>query len=210
MSSLVLEIRRVPKAGKFFEVIDAMRKAMSETERIGMVTATATSSHLFNKDVVTTSRLNNIDELELIEDNVFTSSDFQKKASSIEELCSKTTTIQVLNMISEGDGFPPEGSPKYLRRNFLLAKRGEAQSLLEVLLEWKEEIKGVKPTIGRPIAGNQDMVRISVPFDSLAALTESGADIINNAAYDKYKEQVNRLTVSVQGTNNRVVHVNTP
>ena len=54
------------------------------------------------------------------------------------------------------------------------------------------------------------MVRISVPFDSLAALTESGADIINNAAYDKYKEQVNRLTVSVQGTNNRVVHVNTP
>ena len=99
MSSLVLEIRRVPKAGKFFEVIDAMRKAMSETERIGMVTATATSSHLFNKDVVTTSRLNNIDELELIEDNVFTSSDFQKKASSIEELCSKTTTIQVLNMI---------------------------------------------------------------------------------------------------------------
>ena len=79
MSSLVLEIRRVPKAGKFFGVIDAMRKAMSETERIGMVTATATSSHLYNKDVVTTSRLNNIDELELIEDNVFTSSDFSKE-----------------------------------------------------------------------------------------------------------------------------------
>lgn len=210
MPSLVLEIRRVPQAGKFFEVIDATKKAMSKTERIGMVTATATSSHLFNKDVVTTSRLTSIDELESIEDNVFASSDFQRRASSLEELCSKTTTIQVLNVISEGDGFPPDGSPKYLRRNFLLAKRGEAQSLVEVLLEWKEGIDGVKPTIGRPIAGNQDMVRISVPYDSLAALTESGADIINNPAYDKYREQVNRLTVSVQGTNNRVVHVNAP
>ena len=50
MSSLVLDIRRVPKACKFFEVIDAMRIAMSENVRFGMVTATATSSHLFNKE----------------------------------------------------------------------------------------------------------------------------------------------------------------
>ena len=134
--------------------------------------------------------------------------DFRKQQTAIEELCVKTPTIQALNVIVRGDQLA--GNRKYLRRNFMIAKRGEAPALVDTLLQWREALaEGSRPTVQRPVSGNQDLVRVTAGYESLSALMEAGADVASNPAYGKFREQLNRLTVSVMGYNSRIVYSKT-
>ena len=65
------------------------------------------------------------DELEELNDTVLSDADFRKQQTAIEELCVKTPTIQALNVIVRGDQLA--GNRKYLRRNFMIAKRGRSE-----------------------------------------------------------------------------------
>ena len=208
MPDITLEIRRIPKPGKIFEIIEAVTAAMKASGRIGLVSTAATVSHNGDRDVVTAIPFSSWDELEELNDTVLSDADFRKQQAAIEELCVKTPTIQALNVIVRADQLA--GNRKYLRRNFMIAKRGEAPALVDTLLQWREALaEGSRPQVTRPVSGNQDLVRVTAGYDSLSALMEAGADVASNPAYGKFREQLNRLTVSVMGYNSRIVYSKT-
>ena len=208
MPDITLEIRRIPKPGKIFEIIEAVTAAMKASGRVGLVSTAATVSHNGDRDVVTAIPFSSWDELEELNDTVLSDADFRKQQAAIEELCVKTPTIQALNVIVRGDQLAD--NRKYLRRNFMIAKRGEAPALVDTLLQWREALaEGSRPTVQRPVSGNQDLVRVTAGYESLSALMEAGADVASNPAYGKFREQLNRLTVSVMGYNSRIVYSKT-
>jgi hypothetical protein len=208
MPDITLEIRRIPKPGKIFEIIEAVTAAMKASGRIGLVSTAATVPHNGDRDVVTAIPFSSWDELEELNDTVLSDADFRKQQTAIEELCVKTPTVQALNVIVRGDQLA--GNRKYLRRNFMIAKRGEAPALVDTLLQWREALaEGSRPTVQRPVSGNQDLVRVTAGYESLSALMEAGADVASNPAYGKFREQLNRLTVSVMGYNSRIVYSKT-
>ena len=173
-----------------------------------MVTGSALTAHTGQRDIVSAFVLSSWDELEEIHHNFLTNEDFRNKVSEIDELCVKASTIQGLNVLVRGDF---SGTPKYMRRNFLVAKRGESAAVADTLLEWREAFPvGKRPTVQRGAAGDIDMVRVTASYESLNALMEASADVATNPAYEKFRGQINRLTSRVNGYNSRILHVNQP
>ena len=208
MPDITLEIRRIPKPGKDFEVAQLVVEGVKGSASRAVVTGSALTSHTGERDIVSAFVLSSWDELEEIHHNFLTNEDFRNKVSEIDELCVKASTIQGLNVLVRGDF---SGTPKYMRRNFLVAKRGESAAVADTLLEWREAFpEGKKPTVQRGAAGNIDMVRVTASYESLNALMEASADVATNPAYEKFRGQINRLTSSVMGYNSRILHVNQP
>ena len=208
MPDITLEIRRIPKPGKDFEVAQLVIGAMKASGRGGVVTGSALTPHTGDRDIVSAFVISSWDELEEMHDNFLANEDFRNQQSDIAELCVKAPTIQALNVLSRRDF---SGTPKYMRRNFLIAKRGESAPVADTLLEWREAFpEGKRPTVQRGVAGNIDMVRVTASYESLNALMEASADVATNPAYEKFRSQINRLTSSVMGYNSRILHVNQP
>ena len=205
MPNITLEIRRIPKPGKEFEVIREVIKALKNVNRAGLVSNSAMASHASERDIVSGVRFSGWDELEEIHDHLMSNEDFQKHQSSIEELCSKTT-IQALNILAPGD---INSGTKYMRRTFLKAKRGESGGLSDSLLAWHEVFpSGKKPIVQKQAAGDIDIVRITSGFESLKSMMESASDIATNPDYSRFRTQVSNLTQNVMSWNYRVVHIN--
>ena len=208
MPDITLEVRRIPKPGKDFEVAQLVVEGVKGSASRAVVTGSALTPHTGERDIVSAFVLSSWDELEEIHHNFLTNEDFRNKVSAIDELCVKASTIQGLNVLVRGDF---SGTPKYMRRNFLVAKRGESAAVADTLLEWREAFpEGKRPTVQRGVAGNIDMVRVTASYEGLNALMEASADVATNPAYEKFRSQINRLTSSVMGYNSRILHVNQP
>ena len=208
MPDITLEVRRIPKPGKDFEVAQLVIEGVKGSASRAVVTGSALTPHTGERDIVSAFVLSSWDELEEIHHNFLTNEDFRNKVSEIDELCVKASTIQGLNVLVRGDF---SGTPKYMRRNFLVAKRGESAAVADTLLEWREAFPvGKRPTVQRGAAGDIDMVRVTASYESLNALMEASADVATNPAYEKFRGQINRLTSRVNGYNSRILHVNQP
>ena len=208
MPDITLEVRRIPKPGKDFEVAQLVIEGVKGSTSRAVVTGSALTAHTGQRDIVSAFVLSSWDELEEIHDNFLANEDFRNKLSEIDELCVKAPTIQGLNVLVRGDF---SGTPKYMRRNFLVAKRGESAAVADTLLEWREAFPvGKRPTVQRGAAGDIDMVRVTASYESLNALMEASADVATNPAYEKFRGQINRLTSRVNGYNSRILHVNQP
>mgnify|MGYP003319581667 CR=1 FL=1 len=68
--------------------------------------------------------------------------------------------------------------------------------------------EGKRPTIQRQMSGSIDLVRITAGYQSIGDMMDSAADIASNPNYNKLRDNMNRLTVSVVGFNYKVVHAN--
>ena len=208
MPDITLEVRRIPKPGKDFEVAQLVIEGVKGSASRAVVTGSALTPHTGGRDILSAFVLSSWDELEEIHDNFLANEDFRNKLSEIDELCVKAPTIQGLNVLVRGDF---SGTPKYMRRNFLVAKRGESAAVADTLLEWREAFPvGKRPTVQRGAAGDIDMVRVTASYESLNALMEASADVATNPAYEKFRGQINRLTSRVNGYNSRILHVNQP
>tara|TARA_Y100000590_G_scaffold201122_1_gene228570 strand:+ start:109 stop:741 length:633 start_codon:yes stop_codon:yes gene_type:complete len=208
MPDLTLEIRRLPKPGKTFKLIEAVTDRFKSTNRRGLVSAALTTPHNRDRDVVSAIGISDWDELEKLNNTVLSDPTIQKEQTDIEDLCIKTPTIQVLNVIERGDHIT-SGGPQYMRRTFLNAKRGESSALLDTLLEWRSIVpEGKRPTIQRQMSGNIDLVRITAGYQSIGEMMEAASDIASNPNYKKVRDNMNQLTKSVVGFNYKVVHAN--
>ena len=208
MPDLTLEIRRLPKPGKTFELIEAVTASLKSTGRRGLVSVSLTTPHSRDRDVVSALGLSGWEEFEELNNNVLNDSSIQKRQTDMEELCIKTPTIEVLNVIERGDHIL-SGKTQFMRRNFLYAKRGDSAGLVETLLEWRNAMpEGKRPTIQRQSSGDLDLVRVTAGFESVNDLMEASADVGSNPAYSQYREQVKRLTNSAIGFNYKIVHLN--
>ena len=205
MPDITLEIRRIPRPGKRMEVVQSVITAMKNTSRRGVITGSVMTPHSGDQDVVSALMFSSWDELEQMQDELMANEDRLKEQSEIAGLCSKTT-IQALNVLVRGDfGI----TPKYMRRNFLFAKRGESAAVTETLLEWREAFPvGSRPTVQRPVSGTIDLVRVTAVFGSLNALMEASSDVATNPAYDIFRDKITSLTDRVMGYNSRVIHTN--
>ncbi|MCS5658780.1 MAG: hypothetical protein NZ842_00075 [Dehalococcoidia bacterium] len=209
MPDLTLEIRRLPKPGKTFELIEAVTNRFKSSGRRGLVSVALTTPHSGDRDVVSAVGLSSWEELEELNNNVLTNTSIQKEHIDIEDLCIKTPTIQVLNVLQRGDHIT-SGGTQYMRRNFLYAKRGESAGLVETLLEWRSAMpEGKRPTVQRQTSGDLDLVRVTAGFQSISDMMEASADVGLNPAYSQYREQVKRLTNSAIGFDYKLVHMNT-
>ena len=119
MPDINLEVRRIPKPGKDFEVAQLVIEGVKGSTSRAVVTGSALTAHTGQRDIVSAFVLSSWDELEEIHHNFLTNEDFRNKVSEIDELCVKASTIQGLNVLVRGDF---SGTPKYMRRNFLVAK----------------------------------------------------------------------------------------
>jgi len=206
MPDITMEIRRIPKPGKDYEVIQLATNAMKKLGRRGIVTASVMIPHTSQADVVSAIPFSSWDEIENLHDNYFSNEEFRNNQAKIAELCVQAPTIQALNVIAKGDF---SGSIKYMRRNFILAKRGQSADVQKTLLEWREEFpEGKKPTIQRGVAGSLDLVRVSVPYENLNTLIEASFDVATNPSYEKFREKITKNTERLIGYNSRIVHRN--
>ena len=206
MPDITMEIRRIPKPGKDYEVIQMATNAMKKLGRRGIVTASVMVPHTAQADVVSAIPFSSWDEIENLHDNYFSNEEFRNNQAKIAELCVKAPTIQALNVIARGDF---SGSIKYLRRNFLFAKRGQSAEVQKALLEWREEFpEGKKPTVQRGAAGSIDLVRVTAAYENLNTLIEASIDVATNPSYEKVREIITKNTERVMGYNSRIVHRN--
>ena len=88
---------------------------------------------------------------------------------------------------------PPEGFvPKIIQRNNLEAKPGKAPELLEVLLEWREELPHRGATIvSVPLGGQLGAVRVTQIVESLQALEDLRGQIAASPRAPKLLDLVN-------------------
>ena len=64
MADITLEIRRIPRPGKRFEVVQSVITAIKNTGRMGVVTGSVMTPHTGDQDVVSALLFSSWDELE--------------------------------------------------------------------------------------------------------------------------------------------------
>jgi len=207
MPTITLEIRRIPKPGMHYQLMDAVKEALSHEDRAGIVTSSEQVSHLMTPDVVTAMSFTSWDDLEQLTVSKNSDKKFQHRQASIAEYCASAHTMQALNVISSGDMLLNVADSHYMRRSFILAKRGEVGNLLETLLEWQQAFpNGSRPTVQKAVAGNVDQLRVTSVFKSLGDLVESSTAIATSPDYEQFRSRMDSTTISVSGYNSRIVY----
>jgi len=207
VASITLEIRRVPKAGMHQQLVDTVKEALSHSGRAGIVTRSVQAPHLMTPDVMTAMSFTSWDDLEQMTVAASSNKEFQQRQMTIAEYCSSAQTIQALDVISPGDLNIADSH--YMRRSFMVAKRGEVGNLLETLLEWQQAFPdGSRPTVQKAIAGNVDQLRVTHTFRSLGDLVERSTAIATSPDYKQFRARMDSSTISVSGYNSRIVYKN--
>ena len=205
MPRITLEIRRVPKAGMHQQLVDTVKEALSHSDRAGIVTRSVQTPHLMTPDVITAMGFTSWDDVEQMTVSASSNKEFQQRQMSIAEYCASAQTIQALDVISPGDLNIADSH--YMRRSFMVAKRGEVGNLLETLLEWQLAIPdGSRPTVQKAIAGNVDQLRVTHTFRSLGDLVERSTAIATSPDYEQFRSRMDSTTISVSGYNSRIVY----
>ena len=207
MPRITLEIRRVPKAGMHQQLVDAVIDSRRQSDRAGIVTRSVQIPHLMTPDVVAAFSFTSWDDVDQMMVDASSSKEFQQRQTSIAEYCATAMTIQALDVISPGDLNIADSH--YMRRSFMVAKRGEVGNLLETLLEWQQAFPdGSRPTVQKAIAGNVDQLRVTHTFRSLGDLVERSTAIATSPDYEQFRSRMDSSTISVSGYNSRIVYKN--
>ena len=82
MPDLTLEIRRLPKPGKTFKLIEAVTDRFKSTNRRGLVSAALTTPHNRDRDVVSAIGISDWDELEKLNNTVLSDPTIQKEQNN--------------------------------------------------------------------------------------------------------------------------------
>ena len=205
MPRITLEIRRVPKAGMHQQLVDTVKEALSHSDGAGIVTRSVQTPHLMTPDVITAMGFTSWDDVEQMAVSASSNKEFQQRQMSIAEYCASAQTIQALDVISPGDLNIADSH--YMRRSFMVAKRGEVGNLLETLLEWQQAFPdGSRPTVQKAIAGNVDQLRVTHTFRSLGDLVERSTAIATSPDYEQFRSRMDSKTISVSGYNSRIVY----
>ena len=184
MPNYVLQSRRVAKPGLGQKVLDAVVDQFKTGSTQGNVSisvnAPTGSGHL----IVGARVLDSIDEIEKVNDNVVNDMSI---LDSIDTHCTDVQA-QILRVLAPGENLPAK--PKYMARNIIKAKSGKAPEVAAVLLEIRDLYgDDMKPLITVPYVGNQDIVRATAIYDSLASF-EKHSDAITG---DKFKSAVQKV-----------------
>jgi|TARA_B100000959_G_scaffold223086_1_gene236383 hypothetical protein len=167
--SYFINFLRVPKAGKTFEVLEAMKKAHSATGRPGNITIPVSGANLGQPRpglISLVGGFETLDDIDQMQNGFTDNGEAQKRQAEIDELCDKTNYF-VSEMIG-GPEFPDGYQATIISRLGMIAKPGDTAELIERLLDVREKLGGQpKNVISRPLAGPIGQVRVTMFGTSL-------------------------------------------
>ena len=167
--SYFINFLRVPKAGKSFEVLEAMKKAHAATGRPGNITVPISGANLGQSRpglISLVGGFTTLDDVDALNDTYLSNSEMQKGQMGIDELCDKTNHI--VSEILAGPELPDAYEPTTVSRLVLVAKPTKVQELIDALLDVREKVGGEpKNVISRAITGPIGQVRVTMFGTSL-------------------------------------------
>ena len=173
---------RIPKAGKSFEVLEAMKTAHAATGRPGNITVPVGGANQNNPRPGLISLVGGfatLDDVDAMQTAYLSNLEMQKGQMAIEELCDKTNYI-VSEMLA-GPEFPDGYEPTTVSRLSMTAKPGKVQELIEILLEVRDKVGGdSKNVISRSITGSIGSVRVSAFGTSLQDLDDKRVETLKH------------------------------
>ena len=167
--SYFINFLRVPKAGKSFEVLEAMKKAHAATGRPGNITVPLSGANLGQSRpglISLVGGFTTLDDVDALNDTYLSNPEMQKGQMDIDELCDKTNYI--VSEILAGPEFPDGYGATTVSRLVLVAKPTKGQELVEALLDVREKVGGgPKNVISRAITGPIGQFRVTMFGTSL-------------------------------------------
>ena len=206
MTNAIINIIRDPKPGHYAEVLDAVKELFPTLDRPGNVTSTLAHPKPSNREVTVSLTGLTLDGVEQIMESTESSPEFRKKFDAIAVNCN-SVKVQILRVVAPPEGFT-EGS-KFMTRNVLMAKRGQAGKVMDVMLRWREAME-IKPLLTTPLGGSLDVVRATVAFPSLEAVAEAGQNIATNPEFQDFRDELAELTNSAFRSISTIVARRTP
>ncbi len=207
MPNFIMNIARITKPGQEGALIASAIETLNGADAPGNVSFDTSIPVVFNPTVTSALLFDSLSDFEKVQDEVISNPERAAQYASTNALAGKVTTT--LYRIIEPVEYGPDdqgGMPKYMSRRLLLAKRGEASNVLDVVREVRSNLPGRKPMINMAVLGNPDVVRVVGLYRSLEELEMEQARMRENEEYKAALGQLAGLTTMVRQTLARVVH----
>jgi len=207
MPNFIMNIRRTSKPGQEGPLILSAVETLNGADAPGNVSFDTSFPVTADQTVTSALLFDSLSDFEKVQDEVINNPERAAQFASTNALSAKVTTtlyriIEPIELGQDDQG----GMPKYMSRTVLMAKRGQASNVLDLVREVRSNLPARKPMINMAVAGNPDVVRIVNLFRSLEELETGQARMRENAEYMTALGQLAGLTTMVRQTLARVVH----
>ena len=207
MPNFIMNIRRTSKPGQEGPLIASAIETLNGADAPGNVSFDTSFPVMADHTVTSALLFDSLSDFEKVQDEVIANPERAAQFASTNGLASKVTTtlfriIEPIEMGQDDQG----GMPKYMTRTVLLAKRGQASNVLDLVRGVRSNLPARKPMINMAVSGNPDVVRIVNLFRSLEELETGQARIRENAEYKTALDQLAGLTTMVRQSLSRIVH----
>lgn len=204
MPNYVQNVRRVVNPGKFQKVLEEVSDFIKNSKRNGAVSFTVSTPADMESSITSAVSFESISEVEKFHDDFRSNPESVSGFDRIGADCS-SVGISLLRIIEVG-GTPTGAAPKYFARNFFMAKRGEAQNLLDAVSEMNNSLTTGTMQIAIPAAGNLDAVRALSAVSSLEEL-EVWSDEAFSDKFKSNRQKIGELTVRAMRNLSRVEYM---
>ncbi len=207
MPNFIMNIRRTSKPGQEGPLIASAIETLNGADAPGNVSFDTSFPVMADHTVTSALLFDSLSDFEKVQDEVIANPERAAQFASTNGLASKVTTtlFRIIEPIEMGQD-DPGGMPKYMTRTVLLAKRGQASNVLDLVRGVRSNLPARKPMINMTVSGNPDVVRIVSLFRSLEELETGQARMRENAEYKTALDQLAGLTTMVRQSLARVVH----
>ena len=207
MPNFIMNIRRTSKPGQEGPLIASAIETLNGADAPGNVSFDTSFPVMADHTVTSALLFDSLSDFEKVQDEVIANPERAAQFASTNGLASKVTTplfriIEPIEMGQDDQG----GMPKYMTRTVLLAKRGQASNVLDLVRGVRSNLPARKPMINMAVSGNPAVVRIVNLFRSLEELETGQARMRENAEYKTALDQLAGLTTMVRQSLARVVH----
>ena len=185
---------RVPKPGQFTAVMRAVAESLKATGQPGLVNIPVSPTMPRNSSMAvigTVAGFATLDDVDAFFDHLLDDEARLAGIDKIAAMCDQVN-VSVSRVVSPASTWPEGFVPKIISRNFAVAKPGKGPELIELVLEWGEELDFRGNTIVSVLLGGQvGAVRVSHIVESLQALEDLQGQITSSPRVRKLVELIN-------------------
>ncbi len=182
---------RVPKPGQFTAVMKAVAESLKATGQPGLVNipVSPTMPRASSMAVIgTVAGFATLDDVDAFFDRLLEDDARLAGMDKVAAMCDHVN-VSVSRVVSPAST-PPEGFvAKIISRSFLVAKPGKGPELIELVLEWGEELGNTIVIVS--LGGQAGAVRVSHFVESLQALEDLQGRIAASPRVQKLAELIN-------------------
>ena len=175
-----VNIVRTPKAGKTFEVLEAMKKAHAAAGQPGSITVPISGSVPPRPSLVALiSGFETLDDIDKFHNGYLANTEAQKRQMALEELCDANQLI-VSEMLA-GPEFSEGYEPEVVSRLHVPGIPGKIPELIDCLLEVREKVGGdAKNVVSRPLGGPITSLRVTTFGTTLQDLDDNRVETMKH------------------------------